>query len=248
MVYREYGEISSPAVILLHGGGLSWWNYREAAELLRDDFHVILPVLDGHAGSDAPFTTIEDNAAEIISFIREHLGGHVFLTGGLSLGGQVLLEMLSQQGDICEHALVESAAVIPSKLTNRLIAPAFGCSYPLIKQRWFSRLQFRSLHMKPELFEDYYRDTCGIAKKDMIAFLQANTAYSAKPALRECSAAVQLYYGGNEVREIKRSADVLKELIPGCKVHELPGLYHGELSLNNAARYADIIRSLSCSQ
>jgi len=246
MVYREYGNNNSRTVILLHGGGLSWWNYREAAELLQDSFRVILPVLDGHAGSDAPFTSIENNSAEIIGFIREHLGGRVFLAGGLSLGAQILLEMLSQQGSICEHAIIESAAVIPSALTNRLIAPAFGCSYPLVKHRWFSELQFRSLHMKKELFEDYYRDTCAIAKKDMIAFMQANTAYAAKQSLSECTAAVHLYYGGKEVRQIKRSAGLIKQLIPGCTVQELPGLFHGELSLNDAAGYADIIRSLGC--
>ena len=37
---------------------------REAAETLQSDYHVIRPILDGHAGSDRPFTTIEDNAAE----------------------------------------------------------------------------------------------------------------------------------------------------------------------------------------
>ena len=30
-------------IILLHGGGLSWWNYRAVAEMLRHDYHVILP-------------------------------------------------------------------------------------------------------------------------------------------------------------------------------------------------------------
>ncbi|MBP5225164.1 MAG: alpha/beta fold hydrolase, partial [Lachnospiraceae bacterium] len=124
MKFREYGTEQKDTILLLHGGGLSWWNYREAAELLQEDYHVILPVLDGHAGSDRPFTTIEENAAEIIEFIDERLNGSVLLIGGLSLGGQILLEMLSQRADICAYALVESAAVLPSKLTNALVAPA----------------------------------------------------------------------------------------------------------------------------
>ena len=55
----EYGKDHPQTILLLHGGGLSWWNYREAAELLQQDYHVVLPILDGHAGSDRPFTTIE---------------------------------------------------------------------------------------------------------------------------------------------------------------------------------------------
>ena len=68
MRFKEYGKGQKDMVILLHGGGLSWWNYREAAKLLETEYHVILPILDGHAGSDRPFTTIEDNASEIPYF------------------------------------------------------------------------------------------------------------------------------------------------------------------------------------
>ena len=67
MTVIEYGKQNTEIIILLHGGGLSWWNYREVAKHLEKDYHVILPVLDGHAGSDASFTTIEDNAARLIS-------------------------------------------------------------------------------------------------------------------------------------------------------------------------------------
>ena len=91
MKYQEYGFGQKGTIILLHGGGLSWWNYREAAALLQTDYHIILPILDGHAGSDRPFTTIEENASEIISFIDEHLGGSVLLIGGLSLRGRYTL-------------------------------------------------------------------------------------------------------------------------------------------------------------
>ena len=85
MHYVEYGAHNSKTVILLHGGGLSWWNYRDVAQLLSDRFHVVLPILDGHAGSDAPFTSIEENAARIIAHIDEHFGGKVPAIGGLSL-------------------------------------------------------------------------------------------------------------------------------------------------------------------
>ena len=56
MRYVEYGNQNTETVILLHGGGLSWWNYRDAAQLLSDRFHVVLPILDGHAGSDLSIT------------------------------------------------------------------------------------------------------------------------------------------------------------------------------------------------
>ena len=244
MKFQEYGQKRNHAILLLHGGGLSWWNYREAAELLQDKLHIILPILDGHAGSDRSFTTIEENASEIISFIDENMNGSVLLIGGLSLGGQVLLEMLSQRKDICSYALIESAAVIPSKLTNALIAPAFGSSYGLIRNRSFARLQFQSLRMKPELFEDYYRDTCRIRKQDMIAFLKANTSYTLKEAFRESAAEIHVYTGEKETGEIRHSAEAICKARPSCRLHRMSGFKHGEFSINHADQYAEAIRQI----
>ncbi|MBP5153559.1 MAG: alpha/beta hydrolase [Lachnospiraceae bacterium] len=244
MKTAEYGKSGLPTVVLLHGGGLSCWNHREAAEDLAADHRVILPVLDGHAGSGRPFTSIEDNAAEIIEFIDRELGGRVDVLGGLSLGAQTVLEMLSQRGEICRHAVIESAAVIPQKLTNALIGPAFGSSYGLIKQRWFARLQFKSLKIKEDLFEDYYRDSCAITKQDLTAFMKASTSYSLKEeALRSCRARVHVYAGEKEIRTVRRSAQAIVGAVPGAELTVLPGLYHGEFSLNHAREFAAALRS-----
>ena len=75
MTVIEFGKRDKDTLVLLHGGGLSWWNYREVAIRLAARYHVVLPVLDGHADSDAPFTTIEDNAARLISYIDTHFDG-----------------------------------------------------------------------------------------------------------------------------------------------------------------------------
>ena len=244
MQYREYGKQNRKTVVLLHGGGLSWWNFREEAELLQDTYHVILPVLDGHTGSGRHFTTIEDNAAELIALISDRLNGSVDLLGGVSLGAQILLEMLAQKRDICAHAFAESAMVLPSRITARMIGPAVGCSYPLIRQKWFARLQFRSLHIQEALFEDYYRDTCSIEKPDMIAFLRANASYPLKAALRDCAADVHVFYGEKEIRGIRKSAELIHERIPGSTLHVLPGMQHGDFSVNHAAKYAQCVRDV----
>ena len=54
----EYGKGNADVLVLLHGGGLSWWNYRKEAELLEQCYHVVLPILDGHGDSDCDFISI----------------------------------------------------------------------------------------------------------------------------------------------------------------------------------------------
>ena len=156
MIVKEYGREHGETMILLHGGGLSWWNYRDEAELLGRSFHVVLPVLDGHNGADADFAGIEENAGRIIAWIDRECGGKVLLIGGLSLGGQITAEILSRRKDICRYAVIESASVIPDRMTAALIGPAFSASYGLVRNRKFAEIQFRSLRIRENLFEEYF--------------------------------------------------------------------------------------------
>ena len=244
MRYVEYGNQNPETIILLHGGGLSWWNYRDVAQLLSDRFHVVLPILDGHADSDAPFTSIDDNAARIIAYIDQHFGGKVLAVGGLSLGGQIAVEMLAQRPDICRFALLESTLVKPSKLTYALIKPTFGMSYGLIKQKWFAKMQAAYLGIPKKLFNDYFRDTCKIRKEDMTAFLQSNSVYSIKPALRNTQAKVHIVFGSKEQASIRASGKQLNHTIPDSTLEVLPGYRHGDLSLNHPQAYSQMLLTL----
>ena len=244
MNYIEYGEEHNEVIIFLHGGGLSWWNYREVAEQLLSDYHIILPILDGHANSDSDFTSIEDNAIEIIKFIDERFNGSVLLIGGLSLGGQILLEILSKRSNICQFAFIESALTIPSKFTYAMIKPTFSSCYGLIKHKWFSKLQFKSLKIKHELFEDYFRDTCAISKSNMIAFLEENTMYCIKSSITDCSAKVHVFVGERESKVMHKSAKIIQDNIKGSVLQVIPQMYHGEFSINRAGDYVEEVLNI----
>ena len=231
---REYGTEHSQVVILLHGGGLGPWNYREEAERLKAYYHVVLPILDGHAGSDRSFSTIEENARALIEEIDERFGG------------QVLVEMLSQRKDICKYALIESALVWPRPITAALLRPAFSLCYPLVKLRWFAKLQSASLHINASYFEDYFADSAAIRKEDMIAFLTANSRYRRKESLSQCQAKVLVAAGEREQQGIKQSARDLEQTIPNAALDILPRYFHGGFSLDHADLYVkklvDLVR------
>lgn len=235
----EFGKQHNDVIMLLHGGGLSWWNYKAEAELLKDQYHVVLPILDGHAGSDSDFISIEENASRLISFIDKEFGGSVLLIGGLSLGAQILVEMLTQRNSICQSAVIESASVIPSKLTNALIKPMFSLSYGLVKKKCFAQMQFDYLHIRKDLFEDYYRDTSQISKENMIAFLEANTSYEIKPNLQDVHANIHILVGEKEQKKMIRSAEQLHKALPDSVLEIKKGLYHGEYSINCPEEYTN---------
>ncbi len=233
----EYGREDRETVMLLHGGGLSWWNYRREAEEMRGRFHIVMPVLDGHADSGEDFVSIEENAGRIIDFIDREYGGKVLAMGGLSLGAQILAEILSRRGDICRYAVIESAALIPDRVTGAFIGPAIAMSYGLIRKKRFAKAQFRYLRIRGDLFGDYYRDTCGISKENMAAFLKANAAYAMKPGIRGCRAKARIIVGEREGKRMIRSAELLHGALPGSSLEVKKGLHHGEYSINRPEEY-----------
>ncbi len=244
MIYKEYGTQNKDTIILLHGGGLSWWNYIDEIELLKNQFHLVIPILDGHSGSDMNFTSIENNALKIIDFINTNYNGKVKLIGGLSLGGQILLEILSRKNDICDCAIIESTLAIPMKATYKMIRPAFSMSYGLISKKWFSKMQFKSLKIKKDLFNEYYRDTCKISKEDMIAFMEANSKYEIKDSLSSTKAKVLVVVGDKDRPIMKKSASIIHQKINGSRIEILPNYYHGDFSINNPQQYVKAINEL----
>ena len=244
MKYKEYGLKNKDIIILLHGGGLSWWNYIDEIGLLEDEFHIVIPILDGHSDSDTNFISIENNASEIINFINENYNGKVKLIGGLSLGGQVLLEILSRNPNICEYAVIESALVIPMKFTYKMIEPIFNLTYGLTKKSWFSKLQFKNLKIKNSLYDLYYEDTCKISKNNLIAFMKSNSSYELKDTLSRTRAKVLILVGSKERSIMKKSAVKIAELILNSELEILQGYYHGDISINHADDYVERVKRL----
>ena len=243
MIVKEYGKSNKDIIMLLHGGGLSWWNYEEVSEILKSNYHVILPILDGHSGSDRDFTSIESNANEIIEYIDNNYNGNVKLIGGLSLGAQILLDILSKRDNICEYAIIESALVCPMKMTNRLIELLINMSYGLINKKWFSKLQFKSLKIKEELFDKYYIDSSNITKDNMISFLKANSNYHLKNIKTNKSKSIVIV-GSKERPIMIKSAKIIHDELINSELEILSGYYHGDLSINHPNEYAEKVKKL----
>ena len=243
MIVKEYGKSNKDIIMLLHGGGLSWWNYEEVSEILKSNYHVILPILDGHSGSDRDFTSIENNANEIIEYIDNNYNGNVKLIGGLSLGAQILLDILSKRDNICEYAIIESALVCQMKMTNKLIESSINMSYGLINKKWFSKLQFKSLKIKEELFDKYYIDSSNITKNNMISFLKANSNYHLKNIKTNKSKSIVIV-GSKERPIMIKSAKIIHDELINSELEILSGYYHGDLSINHPNEYAEKVKKL----
>ncbi|GAB6107928.1 alpha/beta fold hydrolase [Fusibacter bizertensis] len=246
MQFKTFGSNENPAILLLHGGGLSWWSLNEHIEILKEFYYVITPVIDGHGEDyETNFISIKDSALKIVQYIDKNLDGKLFCIGGLSIGAQITCEILSIRPDICERAIIESALVIPIKGMKAMMAPMVKLSYGLIKQRWFARLQAKTLYVPEKLFEQYFDDSKKMTKVSLVNITLSNGDYHVNESIEKATAKIEILVGEKEISIMKRSANILHSKLPNSTLYVSPNMKHGELSLNHPMDYLRIVHLIS---
>lgn len=244
MRYKSFGNPALPTILLLHGGGLSWWSWQPVISSLEKDFHVVAAVIDGH-GEDygTPFESIEAAADKILDTIEKEYDGHVHAICGLSIGAQITVELLFKKKDITNYAVIESALVFPIKGITLLTVPTYKLFYGLIKQKWFSKLQAKSLYVPEALFDAYYEDSIKMSKSSLINMTLSNGNYAIKDGLSLTSAKALILAGEKELDLMKKSARLLSRTLCNSELQILPGLKHGELSLTKPSEYDELVKA-----
>lgn len=242
----DCGRSNSDVIILLHGAGLSWWQYKKAAKLLSSRYHVVMPVLDGHPGSNRNFSSTESNAREIISYIDRHYGGSVLMICGMSLGGQILLEMLSVRKDICRYAIIESTPLLPMKIKKILSVPIAGIRKIIPDWDVLARADYRHRKLDPSLFKNYIRNSSAMTMKNYSSVLSALSDYEIKDTLAQTEASVYITAGDREDWLVKGSAVLLNVLLrSSARLTIYPDYHFGDLSINNPEEYVRLINEIT---
>jgi pimeloyl-ACP methyl ester carboxylesterase len=122
LAHDDLGPESGPAVLLVHGHPFDRSMWRPQAErLARDGYRVVTPDLRGYGESKSqdPETGLDVFANDLVA-LADHLELERFVLGGLSMGGQIVMQL------IADH---------PERVTALLLADTFpGLDTPAAKQ------------------------------------------------------------------------------------------------------------------
>lgn len=228
--FEEYGDKDQSIVMLLHGTFLSVWNYEEMIDDLKDHYHVILPYLDGHAGAAAPFESIHECAKKLLDFVDEYCHGQIALIGGLSLGGQIVLEMLSMRNDLSDYAVIESTSSWAKRFSFKHFSPA-------------AFIKYQPAHLNKKQRRQYRTDFMKMAPDDLKKIVQATESYEASPALRDLKTRVFIETGSYERGLLGESED-LHHLIDHSQMLLMYRYEYGDFSLKHASSYVNLIEKL----
>lgn len=114
MTFNTFGNRGNPSLLLIPGLGVSYEIFLPLIDLLKDKYSIVAVGIDGFLiGQESKFTSVDDQAGKAIEYVREHLGGHLDVAYGLSLGGKILSRMLERNEIVIDHAVMDAAPMLP---------------------------------------------------------------------------------------------------------------------------------------
>lgn len=123
--YRDQGNASGPALVLLHGSNASLHTWEPWVKILGDEFRVVTVDLPGHgltiAKPDETYTA--ESMANFVADFTTTLGIERFAVAGNSMGGGVASRVAMQFPGRVTHLIpIDSAGLVPPNMPE---PPAF---------------------------------------------------------------------------------------------------------------------------
>lgn len=232
MKFELLGKEGAPSLMLIPGLGVSYEIFLPLVELLKDKFRIIAVQVDGFTlGEQTRFTSVDDQAAQAIAFIRERFGGHLDGAYGLSLGGKILSRILERDEVTIDHAILDAAPLLP--LPKWLVGPLrYYQSYNVWTcYHWtgFWRRVFHSHYF--DVLLDECRKTFPYGGRR--AVLDGYKSVYTNKLESIHGADIHFWYGTKEAFVAKPQMEHLQKLCPALHVEVFPKSNHGQLLVDH---------------
>ena len=228
MNFQIFGSEKAPTLLLIPGLGVSYEIFLPLIRLVEERFRIITVEVDGFTlGKHTRFTSVDDQASQIIAYVQAHCDGHLDCAYGLSLGGKILSRILERNKLTIDHAILDAAPLLP--LPKWLVNPLRH--YQAINvwtcYHWtgFWKFVFHSHYF--DVLLDECRKTWPWGGKQ--AVLDGyKSVYTSK--LETISGAdIHFWYGTKEAFAAKPQVKHLMTIYPDVHVQVFEGMNHGQL-------------------
>ena len=237
-------SMGAPTLLLIPGLGVSYEIFLPLIRLTEDKFRIIAAELDGFTlGRHTRFTSVDDQAAQVIAYVQEHHNGHLDCAYGLSLGGKILSRILERNEIEVDHAVLDAAPLLP--LPRWLVGPLryyqAGNVWTCYHWTGFWKVVFHSHYFDVLLDECRKTWPWGGAQAVLDGY---ESVYTNR--LNTISGAdIHFWYGTKEAFVAKPQARHLLSVCPQAHVHVFQGMNHGQLLIDHPDEVAKRLTSIS---
>ena len=221
MYYEETGKKVKPSIVFVHGGGISGWMWHQQVKFFSD-YHCLIPDLPEQGKSiHERLLSLTDCADRIADLIEKKGNDHKAHLVGHSLGGKVVVELLSRRPELVDHAVVASALFRPMFILKLIHRPSvYKLTASLLRYRWLSLLTAKQMGFSDKL---YFSDCLENLHKNLTPDLlyriydQLYQYRKLPDNLADVKAAVLVMAGEKEPGPMKQSVLDIAEALPNSK-------------------------------
>ena len=244
MLFYTYGEADKPTLLLIPGLGVSHEIFLPLIELLKEQFSITTVDNDGFIiGRQSQFTSVDDQAAQVIKYVQESLDGKLDVAYGLSLGGKILSRILERNEIVIDHAIMDATPLLP--LPRWSVDPLrYYQSFNVWTcYHWtgFWRLVFHSHYMDVLLDECKKVWPYGKGKAVRDGYKSVYTTKLENITGND----IHFWYGTKEAFVAKPQVEHLLKLHPNTLVEVFPKMNHGQFLVDHPYEVAKRIISIS---
>ena len=218
---KTAGEPQHPAIVFLHGGGLSSAQWQPQFEALADSFYCVAPDLpeQGKSADLKPFT-LADAARRVVELIKTFPSGKAHVVG-LSLGGAVALEVMRTAPEMVDHVILSGTAAGLGQWMGRFTIASAGI------YRWFKPETLLNMTYKQFNIPQIYRASL---RSDLLKSFDVDFTRHFTEALMQVQlpteAKVLVVVGEQETMVAKGAARKLATTIKGARGVIAPQVGH----------------------
>lgn len=228
LFFKETGKENKESVVFIHGGGLSGWMWDKQLGGFTD-YHCLVPDLPEHGKNRdvVPFT-METAAEQIIELIKDRAHNKKAHIIGISLGGQLVIQILGMAPEIVGHAVISGTVVRKywGNTTLKLMPLMDRITMPLGKIDFLLKKMMKNGKIPLEYFENYKKDINLNTYSCYKNIRNENHAFRIPEGLCEVKNPVLIAMGETEMKLVHESAEDLNRCLQNSQIFKAPGLYH----------------------
>jgi pimeloyl-ACP methyl ester carboxylesterase len=222
-VYEEHESTGEP-IILIHGGAGGIWTWTPTIQLLPE-FYCLMPELPEHGSSQSNgFFSIKSTADQIIGFIKETQLRRISLVG-LSVGGQIAVEILAKAPELIKCAVISGALTFPlpgyriGLYSEAIMAFLYRVGvHPWKRNDAWIRLNMKTSAGMPESgFSDFKKNFQSLTLSGWTNAMSEFYRYRLPDGLEKANVPTLLVAGMHEKTDIQPTNLMLSKKLPSVK-------------------------------
>lgn len=175
--YHVINPEKKNSIIFITGAGIGRWMWQNQENL---NYRLILFDLPGHGENNTvEFTTIKEVSESILEIIENEKMDKINFVGH-SIGSQIIMYILENYGEYVNKAMIISGLNKPMKWAIPMINSTVKMTMPLVKKRWFSKIQSKELVLPDSMFENYYETTLSLSSETFANIMRENMSFEFK--------------------------------------------------------------------